>query len=52
MRQNDPVSQHMKLVPPAVAPAFTLPNQKGDPTSLASLLERGPLLLTFHRGTW
>jgi cytochrome oxidase Cu insertion factor (SCO1/SenC/PrrC family) len=34
------------------APPFTLPNQKGQPTSLASLLEKGPVLLAFHRGTW
>jgi peroxiredoxin len=34
------------------APAFELPNQKGQSTSLAGLLERGPLLLAFHRGTW
>jgi peroxiredoxin len=34
------------------APPFTLPNQKGEPTSLAALLEKGPVLLAFHRGTW
>ena len=36
----------------ATAPPFTLPNQKGEPQSLAGLLEKGPVLLAFHRGTW
>jgi peroxiredoxin len=35
-----------------VAPPFELPNQKGDRQSLASVLERGRVLLVFHRGTW
>jgi peroxiredoxin len=35
-----------------VAPPFTLPNQKGVPTTLAGLLAGGPVLLAFHRGTW
>jgi peroxiredoxin len=35
-----------------VAPAFELPTQKGALRSLAQLLERGPVLLAFHRGTW
>ena len=35
-----------------VAPPITLPNQKGDPVSLADFLARGPVLLAFHRGTW
>jgi peroxiredoxin len=34
------------------APAFELPTQKGQPRSLASFLEKGPVLLAFHRGTW
>lgn len=38
--------------PLAAAPLFMLSNQKGEPTSLASLLEGGPVLLAFHRGTW
>jgi peroxiredoxin len=38
--------------PLTVAPPFTLPNQKGDPASLAGFLARGPVLLAFHRGTW
>jgi peroxiredoxin len=35
-----------------VAPAFELPTQKGDMRSLSQLLEKGPVLLAFHRGTW
>ena len=38
--------------PLTTAPLFELPNQKGQQTSLASFLERGPVLLAFHRGTW
>ena len=34
------------------APPFQLPTQKGDVRSLASFLEKGPVLLAFHRGTW
>ncbi|HVL66624.1 MAG TPA: hypothetical protein VM364_05105 [Vicinamibacterales bacterium] len=38
--------------PLTTAPRFELPTQKGDMVSLASLLENGPVLLAFHRGTW
>jgi peroxiredoxin len=34
------------------APPFELPTQKGELQSLAEFLERGPVLLAFHRGTW
>jgi peroxiredoxin len=34
------------------APPFELPTQKGVRQSLAQLLENGPVLLAFHRGTW
>lgn len=34
------------------APPFELPNQKGQPESLERFLQRGPVLLAFHRGTW
>ena len=34
------------------APSFTLPTQKGEMRSLAEFLEKGPVLLAFHRGTW
>jgi peroxiredoxin len=35
-----------------VAPPFELPTQKGQRRTLASFLEKGPVLLAFHRGTW
>jgi len=35
-----------------IAPPFELPTQKGEVRSLAQLLANGPVLLTFHRGTW
>jgi peroxiredoxin len=35
-----------------VAPQFKLPNQKGQVRSLAEYLDRGAVLLAFHRGTW
>jgi peroxiredoxin len=34
------------------APDFTLPNNRGDLQSLSQYLEKGPVLLAFHRGTW
>ncbi len=34
------------------APPFSLPDQKGRPHTLGEYLERGPVLLAFHRGTW
>ena len=37
---------------PRQAPMFELPNQKGRVRSLAEYLDGGPVLLTFHRGTW
>jgi peroxiredoxin len=36
----------------ATAPHFELPTQKGQRRSLAEFLEKGPVLLVFHRGTW
>ena len=33
-------------------PLFTLPNHKGEIVSLASLLENGPVVVTFYRGGW
>jgi peroxiredoxin len=38
--------------PLETAPHFELPTQKGDMRSLAQFLEKGPVLLAFHRGTW
>ena len=34
------------------APDFELPGVDGRPVRLASLLERGPVVLTFYRGAW
>ena len=33
-------------------PEFTLRNAEGDEVRSTDLLERGPLVLTFFRGTW
>ncbi|MBD5771338.1 peroxiredoxin-like family protein [Marinomonas colpomeniae] len=34
------------------APNFELPNQENQATSLADLLEKGPVVVTFYRGSW
>ena len=34
------------------APDFTLPNHRGEPVSLRSLLGAGPVVVTFYRGGW
>ena len=34
------------------APDFTLPNAQGQDVRLASLLARGPAVLSFYRGRW
>ncbi|MEM1165745.1 MAG: peroxiredoxin-like family protein [Planctomycetota bacterium] len=34
------------------APNFTLPNAVGESVELASLLEQGPVVLTWYRGGW
>lgn len=36
----------------ATAPDFELPNQNGKVTSLAALLGKGPVVVTFYRGSW
>ncbi len=36
----------------ARAPEFALPNQDGAIVRSATLLARGPLVLTFYRGHW
>jgi peroxiredoxin len=38
--------------PLTTAPPFELPTQKGEPRSLAAFLDKGRVLLAFHRGTW
>jgi hypothetical protein len=35
-----------------VAPDFTLPNTSGEMVKLSRLLGRGPVVVTFYRGTW
>ena len=37
---------------PSIAPLFELPTSDGTVRTLAALLERGRVLLVFHRGTW
>ena len=34
------------------APAFELPNEGGTLVSSVSLLEQGPLVISFYRGSW
>ena len=34
------------------APGFTLPNQRGEMTTLSERLSRGPVVLNFYRGVW
>jgi len=34
------------------AAAFTLPNANGEPVSLGTLLQRGPVVISFYRGGW
>ena len=34
------------------APDFTLPNTDGNPVALATLLAKGPVVLSFFRGRW
>ncbi|WP_372747060.1 peroxiredoxin-like family protein [Lutibacter sp.] len=34
------------------APNFDLPNPLGNPISLSSLLNKGPVVITFYRGSW
>jgi len=34
------------------APNFTLPDANGQPQTLATLLQKGPVVLTFYRGNW
>ena len=34
------------------APTFTLNDQDGNPVSLQSLLDKGPVVVSFYRGVW
>ena len=38
--------------PGELMPAFVLPDETGHLTSLDSLLDNGPIAITFHRGHW
>jgi len=40
------------LKPGAAAPRFALPNADGRIVDSATLLARGPLIVTFYRGRW
>jgi hypothetical protein len=40
------------LKPGESAPDFVLPNALGKEVSLAGLLNKGPLVLSFYRGGW
>jgi hypothetical protein len=35
-----------------VMPSFSLPNLHGHPVTSADLLSRGPLVISFYRGSW
>jgi hypothetical protein len=42
-----------KILPPGdKAPDFMLPDTNGTIVNLSSILEKGPLVLTFFRGQW
>lgn len=34
------------------APAFSLPNQVGESIVLSELLKKGPVVISFYRGSW
>lgn len=40
------------LKPGDLAPDFELPNAVGTMLRLSSLLEKGPVVVTFYRGAW
>ena len=49
------VESHMKdagLKVGDTAPDFTLPNAVGESVRLYDLLKKGPVVLSFYRGTW
>jgi peroxiredoxin len=50
LRSSGAVDQILK--PGATAPPFTLKNQHGEDVSSAALLKRGPLVVSFTRGSW
>ena len=50
LRKNGAVDQILK--PGTKAPAFTLKNQHGEDISSVDLIKRGPLVVSFTRGSW
>jgi len=34
------------------APAFSLPDENGNPVELEGLLAKGPVVISFYRGQW
>ena len=50
LRKNGAVDQILKAG--AKAPAFTLKNQHGEDISSVDLIKRGPLVVSFTRGSW
>ena len=49
---GEPSTGSAVIKPGAKFPDFTLPSATGAQVSLASLLAKGPLLITFYRGNW
>ena len=47
-----PPTRSQPLTVGARAPDFTLPDRRGRKTSLAKLLETGPVAIVFYRGHW
>jgi len=45
-------SAPLKLNKGDTAPSFSLPNADGKVIALENLLQQGPVVLTFYRGTW
>jgi peroxiredoxin len=48
--QSDIVEHSLKAG--AKAPDFSLPSATGETVSLSTLLQQGPVVLTFYRGSW
>ena len=57
LSRNTSLLQERNLAEQAITvgnsfPAFTLPDSQGKPYSLTSLLEQGPVIISFFRGGW
>ena len=44
--------EHNALAAGVAAPDFTLPDARGGVVGLSDLLQKGPVVVTFYRGTW